>query len=229
MISSFLSMENGDMQRDSVKYYAGQLGTAYGDLLVTDMLIEEGNFSAANTLYNNIGRERSLNGEEAREFERWGRALMDIRIALADEELDITMLDTNQADTLQMIADSARMWARFRAQAWLQLYDGRGFENPMLYPEDEEEESEERFAPQPNTITALPADKIYPNPMHDQLTVEVAAAGLLDLCDVTGRTLLRTELSEGRNTLKVQLPAGLYLYRVWQDGRLKHRGKILKD
>ena len=72
---------NGTTHRDSLYYWAAKMGTAYGDLLITDLLIQDSLIDSANTVYNGIVSKYSMTGAEANDFAQ-GRYLMNILIDL---------------------------------------------------------------------------------------------------------------------------------------------------
>jgi hypothetical protein len=71
--------------------------------------------------------------------------------------------------------------------------------------------------------------EIYPNPTQSELTVLLQRVpnASLQLWDIHGKLLLERTLLEGKNSVDLQQPNGLYLYRVQlQDGTIE-TGKIV--
>jgi hypothetical protein len=101
-------------------------------------------------------------------------------------------IDADQVITIENIADSAKNWAKVRAENWLTLYDGRTFTYEVLWPETEEPQFRKA-----NT-SVVDVTKIYPNPVQEQLTVSYTNktdnGSLLQITDVTGRKILEENL-----------------------------------
>jgi hypothetical protein len=79
---------------------------------------------------------------------------------------------------------------------------------------------------------AGPAVRLWPNPSSGWLTVDFGERfpqnASLTLFDGAGRQVLRTVLPGSQNPLSLRaLPAGLYLYRVEESGRVVARGKLV--
>jgi hypothetical protein len=248
-LSRFMLDSSGGTRRDSLRKYAQLLEDPYGELLLTDMLLEDGNTAAAESRYDSITIRYSLNSGEAGEFTNWGRRLLNLRLALLADTLEITELDSAQVDSLELIAEGATMWARQRAKGWLKLYDGRETEQPMLYPDSSleaeyyEEEEGGGSRPEPGQANAEGEEpgiaqtgmetenKLYPNPVQEELIiVYTGKTGTLQLCDLAGRKLLSAPLQAGRNRINLRkLPAGLYTYRLMEGERTLQQGKIVKE
>ncbi len=64
--------------RDSLYHYAGLMGTPYGDLMIADLLFEDGKYPAMDSVYNAIGAKYGIAGPERVEFDHWGRRLFDV-------------------------------------------------------------------------------------------------------------------------------------------------------
>ena len=132
-IAYFLNDPEGMPYRDSLYLALADWISPYSDLLKTDLLIEDANYTAADATYNSIASTHSLTGNEATEFTRWGRQLVDIRIALQQAGKTGKDLNAAQVQRLEAIADSAQLWAKVRAQNWLKLYDDRQATPDMLF------------------------------------------------------------------------------------------------
>lgn len=73
---------------------------------------------------------------------------------------------------------------------------------------------------------------IYPNPVQDQLSVNLpkGLAAMLEIVDMQGRVALRQDLNGGMQQVNVQnLPSGNYLYRISENGKLLAKGKLVKN
>ena len=213
------------------------LGDAYSDLERVDLYLQTNELEAANSLYNGIVANRSLTGTEAYEFSHWGRQLLDISIALRQANKSSKAINTTQVGILTSIADSARMWAKVRAQNWLQLYDGRSSINTFLYPPITSGSNQRQVLE--NTLTGGDAaqNAVYPNPAKSYIDVvyryqnEKANTVVLELRDMMGRIVL-TENINNANKQRVnieKLPTSVYLYRIVEDGESKIEGKLMKQ
>jgi aminopeptidase N len=77
--------------------------------------------------------------------------------------------------------------------------------------------------------TTTMAQSVYPNPVHDFLTISGSNGGILQITDVTGKLLLQQQLTQNTAQADMRtLAPGLYLYRILKDGLLSSQGKIVK-
>jgi hypothetical protein len=85
-----------------------------------------------------------------------------------------------------------------------------------------------------DAMADAPADRIYPNPVRagDVLRIEPPAESTiqLDLIDAGGRAVLRHLLPPGGSTLPIasNVPAGLYVVRMEQDGNVRHQRLVVQ-
>ena len=83
-------------------------------------------------------------------------------------------------------------------------------------------------------LADAPADRIYPNPVRagDILRIDPPAESTiqLDLIDAGGRAVLRHLLPPGGSTLPIasNVPAGLYVVRMEQDGNVRHQRLVVQ-
>jgi hypothetical protein len=75
--------------------------------------------------------------------------------------------------------------------------------------------------------------KIFPNPVQDIATVEINLSQytrpVLILTDLAGKKLMEIDLPETRNQVDfTNLPGGIYLYFIMDQGEQRHGGKIIK-
>lgn len=248
---SLMQDEDGGTNRADLAGYASQLGDEYGDLMTVDFTLEDGQTTKAEALYSSITSNYTMPQEASDEIDRWGKDLLNIRLTMMKAGLTPEQVDPSNAAKLEEIAIYGSMWAKSRAQAWLSMYDGREFEIAMLYPDTtitvdpdstgyndttEMGQVQGRYAneqsnPSLEVIKKNGENHLYPNPVHNILNIMyTGGSATLVLTDVVGRTVLNTEIKEGENKLNVQdLPIGIYLYRVQQNGHDVMRGKISKD
>lgn len=211
------------------------LGDAYSDLEGVDLYLQSNEIEAANTLYDGIVANRALSGTEAYEFSHWGRQLLDISIAQRQTGRMTRELDSTEAGILSLMADSAAMWAKVRAQNWLLLYDGRTYTNTFLYPPDSMGGNQRRVLG--NELSTATQNAVYPNPAKNYIDVmyrfqnEKAQTVVLELRDMMGRIVLSQNLNnKGMQRVGIEnLPASVYLYRIIEDGESKLEGKLLKQ
>jgi len=80
------------------------------------------------------------------------------------------------------------------------------------------------------TETATLQAKLYPNPTMGTLTIELpnAQGGSMALYNLLGQSVYQTTLAGGQNTVDVNLPPGLYLYRITSGGKAVN-GKLLVE
>lgn len=75
---------------------------------------------------------------------------------------------------------------------------------------------------------SLESIRVYPNPSSNQLTIEVGnPIGLqFSLMDITGKQVISQNLLQTTTVLNLELPSGMYLYEIQQNGRKRKMGKI---
>jgi hypothetical protein len=215
--------------RDSLYYWVRKWEGPSGRVMETDMLMEDGNVTEAFDLYQTIGDAYDLTETQLTEL-AYGKRLLDIRVALMDAGKTMKEIDANQVTTLENIADSAKNWAKVRAENWLTLYDGRTFTYEVLWPESEQPQFRKA-----NT-SVVDVTKIYPNPVQEQLTVSYTNktdnGSLLKITDVTGRKVLDENLdgASGQKLINVsKLQPGVYLYKIMENGATSLQGKFVKQ
>jgi len=83
----------------------------------------------------------------------------------------------------------------------------------------------EEYVPQ-QTLQA----RIYPNPTTGTLTIELpnGQGGSMALYNLLGQSVYQTTLAGGQTTLALNLPPGLYLYRIGSGGKAVN-GKLLVE
>jgi hypothetical protein len=200
-----------------------------------DLYLQEGDIASANSLYNGIAASRDLSGTEAYEFSHWGRILLDISIALKQANKQSRELDAAQVSSLSNIANSAAMWAKVRAQNWLQLYDGRSYTNSFLYPPLDEGGNQRKVLDN-ELAGAVQDNAVYPNPAQDELLVRYTAANdqandiQFVLTDLLGRPMLQQAIAT-KGTQKIaidKLATGVYFYVIREQNAITLSGKLLK-
>ncbi len=80
------------------------------------------------------------------------------------------------------------------------------------------------------TETTTLQAKLYPNPTMGTLTVELpnGQGGSMALYNLFGQSIYQTTLTGGQTTLALNLPPGLYLYRIGSGGKAVN-GKLLVE
>ena len=71
---------------------------------------------------------------------------------------------------------------------------------------------------------------LYPNPTDDKLHIRIHDLdGFADLqmYDLHGRVLIRERIQEGENSIKLNLPSGIYICKIVNDGKFQYSGKIV--
>ncbi len=110
-----------------------------------------------------------------------------------------------------------------KQQAWLLKVDSNGCMNPQcLFPTNI-----------PNSPKADGIVKIYPNPVNDVLKVRCSQpikGGEINLLDVMGRLVKTQSIKQGITEIIVKdLPAGVYVYRLYDKNGIVQQGKLLKQ
>ncbi len=212
--------------RDSLYYWARLMQTAYGDLLVADLLIEDSLIDSANVVYDSIIAKYSLTGTEANDF-TWGRYIMDILIYDRVNNIPRLSLSSNQIASLQAVKANTTMWAHARSESWLHAYNGESLTDTLLYPVDTAADSTgDKITPHTTLPQTISENKVFPNPTHDLLQVMYTAVSAGDVSirieDITGRVVLVSHITSGIQS-KVDLSKlvpGIYIYIVfWKKRR----------
>ena len=212
------------------------LGDAYSDLERVDLYLQTNELEAANSLYNGIVANRNLSGTEAYEFSHWGRQLLDISIDLRQANKSSKQINATQVGILASIADSARMWAKVRAQNWLQLYDGRSSINTFLYPPITSGGNQRQVLESSITGGDAAQNAVYPNPATDNIMVNYIASNdkenniQIQLTDLLGRVVLQQPIAnKGSQKIAIdKLSPGLYFYTIREQNNITLSGKLVK-
>lgn len=240
-VNHYMTDTNSINHRDSLYYWASQMGSAYGDLLTTNLLIEDSLTDSANSVYNNILSRYSLDSTETNDFVQ-GSLLEEILIYQRTHRLDLLTLTSDQVSTIQAVRANTSMWAHGRAEAWLNAYEGDTFTDSLLYPNGPDTTSGDggdggRMAyhhTQPVIINPDLKNQVYPNPTQDLLhviyTPQTPEAIIIQIEDISGRLLISQPIQSGTNTIDMNaLVPGMYLYRILEGNRVTMIGKIAKD
>jgi hypothetical protein len=79
-------------------------------------------------------------------------------------------------------------------------------------------------APTSSSNLAAAGIKAYPNPFAHQLTLEVKAAGKVEVVDMAGRLVKQQQLQEGHNLISTDgLAKGMYVVRIYDQQRSWHQ------
>jgi|GEM_PF-2810931 len=206
----------------------------YSDVAQADILVSIGQYDEAVELMSSIVDRHNLDGTDAELFGQYAIDLLQLRISLQMDGKQFRDLNEEQVAMLESIAEAGTMWVKNRAKNWLSLYDGRAYQLDILYPEMDDTEF---IGGVQKGILAGKADptKVYPNPVHDVLTIEYAhtsdKAVTIQIMDITGKVWLGNSLPEkGVHTMDVRgLANGMYLYKILENGKAVTQGKIVKN
>ncbi|WP_121374949.1 T9SS type A sorting domain-containing protein [Flavobacterium endophyticum] len=69
----------------------------------------------------------------------------------------------------------------------------------------------------PGFATSKPI--IYPNPSKGKINIEMAESGTISIFAINGMFIQNFDLNEGRNTIDVDLPAGIYITKTETQGK----------
>jgi len=74
---------------------------------------------------------------------------------------------------------------------------------------------------------------IYPNPAREQITVDFSRlynSATLQLMDISGKTVFISQLTSNRQTIDISaLPAGTYVYKIFNQKGLEETGKLVVE
>jgi len=239
-INYYMTSKRAASHRDSLYYWAGQLGTAYGDLLTTNLLIEDGYTDSAQNIYDSIINKYALdsNSTEGNDFVQ-GRNLIDLLVYKQLNSEPLMTLTTTEISALKSITANSQMWAHVRAENWLYAYEGDPITDTLLYPNPSDTgnvDSTQRKANLTgyNQSSKIP-NQVFPNPAHDQLEVIYTALTndpiTIEIQDISGRTIITQSLQSGV-TASVNisnLVPGMYLYRIMEGPNTTMIGKVAKE
>ncbi|MBA3829958.1 MAG: T9SS type A sorting domain-containing protein [Taibaiella sp.] len=232
LVMHYMTDTTGITHRDSLYYWAGQIGTPTSMLLIANLLVQDSLIDSANHVYNSITANTGITSTEATEYTKWGRKLMNLLIAVRQNDNNIKHLTSAQIDTLHQVADSGKMWAHVRAENWLShmLYaDTMPYTDSVLYPNTGSRPSA------PGIAQPLVVNHVYPNPVHELLVVDYTTVGKegaeIVITNIAGKTIYNGQLKDsGRNEIDThRLMPGVYLYRIIENGKAMMDGKITKD
>lgn len=128
------------------------------------------------------------------------------------------------------------MWAKVRAQNWLQSYDGRTYLNTFLYaPDSLEIGNNARKTVEDAIVESSQNMGVYPNPAAEHIDVAYRASDKdnmieIQLTDVFGRQMLKQRLN-GHGTERItinQLTPGIYFYTIREQNTITLSGKLIK-
>lgn len=239
-IAWFMADSAGMGSRDSLyNWLKLPGGNAYHDLLRTDLLVEDSAVSDALSLYNSIVATHNLTGQEATEFDLWGRKLLMLRIGMQQSGRNSWQVKIDEIDTLQRVAESGAMWAKVRAQSWLNMLNPELiFENEMLYPDCGDSTgaafSKSAATPGADLPTVTQAQQqmlsISPNPTTGIVRIGIGNSAEMSVLDLSGRVVFSGALKPGIQEVSLAaLPAGTYLYQVRDAKGATFTGKIVKQ
>jgi hypothetical protein len=224
--------------RDSIYFWAAQLGSPYGDLLTANLLVEDNQPDSAYVVYDSIITKYGLdsNSVEGNDFVQ-GRNLLSLLVYKHTYNEPLLTLSPAQLSTLHSVKTNATMWAHVRAEGWLQAFNHEPFTDTFLYPKDTGSVGERHAAPaQPSKpITAIQANKVYPNPVTGILNVFYTSKSgdlsQINIEDISGRVLITQPLQSGILTgIDVSfLSPGIYIYRIFEGKDAMIVGKVVKD
>ena len=240
-VNYYMMDTTGEPHRDSLYYWARQMGSPDGDLLLTNLFIEDSVIDSANAVYDNIITKYSLAGQEANDYTQ-GRYLMDMLIYKRQYGGSFQLLSASQVGTLQSVKANATMWAHARAENWLYMATGEALVDTLLMPDADFDTVGSgggggKASPHTQKPVATPeiTNMVFPNPVHDYLQVVYTAKTDEDITmqieDISGRNLITQSLVSGVQTAidMSKLAPGFYLYRILEGSKLTMIGKITKD
>lgn len=74
---------------------------------------------------------------------------------------------------------------------------------------------------------------LYPNPAGEQITVDFSqlyTSAALQLIDISGKIVFKTQLTSNRQTVNISaMPAGTYIYRIFNSKGLEESGKLVVE
>jgi hypothetical protein len=74
---------------------------------------------------------------------------------------------------------------------------------------------------------------LYPNPTREQITVDFSRlynSATLQLMDISGKTVFISQLTSNRQTIDISaLPAGTYVYKIFNQKGLEETGKLIVE
>jgi len=118
---------------------------------------------------------------------------------------------------------------RYEACAFLKAYDGRDC-FPFVPPVRERGRQVPTTQPALDATTQAPSFALYPNPAQDAVHLRSNANGTatFEVHDLTGRLMLRQNLTKGEATVDVSAwPAGVYLWKWTGDSNSLETGKLI--
>jgi hypothetical protein len=158
----------------------------------------------------------------------------DLLIAVADDERNIYQLNSEEITTLQIIAETNTSSA-LAAQGILTLVNGEVFENIIERVEDEQLLLSTKEANKSIKITEDFNAIVYPNPVKNELRIEVLSTKVFDhgevrITDITGKNLVVRNLKPSDSIIFVpvhQFANGIYFVQILIDEKLVTVNKVV--
>lgn len=237
-LNHYLTDTSGVPHRDSIYYWADQLGTPFGSLLISNLLIEDSLLDSAAFVYDSIFQKYQIDSSSSEGIDFvLGRNLLNLLAYKRTHNEALLTLDSTQVSVLQSVKSGAKMWAHARAESWLYAFNGEAYTDSLLYPADDT-----TTASRHSTTTTFVSNqtkpspnRIYPNPAHDLLQIEYHAQtteeASIQISDISGRILINKKLPTIlHSTLDLKpLNPGMYLYQIYEGGNRMMVGKVMKE
>lgn len=217
---------------DSIELALGQMEYLYEyRLMLAAVHARQHEYTDAINVVAAIPGNFTLETEEAARIANI-EAVYELAKFLHDNDYDWGMVDGDQKEELEDIAENDDYKARYMAQYYLRLYEGQEYGPEYAWIEPEEEEKPGRPAAIAQRLLKE-RSAIYPNPVAAVLQVEVAAGNTrpaLHIADVTGRVVLQQSLKAGHNNVNVAtLAPGTYIAGLYDGDKRMTTIKLVKQ
>jgi Secretion system C-terminal sorting domain len=223
------------IDHSALRGWLGLLNDIEADYMIVDDLIEQGDYTDADTFMTEIPQNYKLTDNQMDEYDAM-LAFNKWRLSVLKNEHSYMKLSTQEKDQLIEMAEAKESSAQKRAQSILNFFYGYNYET---YPEFPTEISQRRGAVSEtgkNTYSrGTSGIKLYPNPAINTLSIEVNLPKVdkalnLIFTDILGNTVWEShfQTTEFQSTIDVRnWSSGMYRYQLKSNGELLAEGKVI--
>ena len=226
IISDLLA--DSTVNKNSLAYWIGQLNTPHAQYSLIDVLIQKGEYSAAQSMLNAMPTTFAYIARHQTEHQAFSD-FADLKIALAQEDRTWKELSNTELAEVQRIAALAGTGA-IQAQAVLCFFYGDcpDIDINITPPANLRHQNVATQVPVFSTCSA------YPNPAKEFVVFEYnlpfgSTNSYIEIADITGKVIHQVSLSSNEKQViwdTQAVPAGIYLYSLWIGGERSTTHKI---
>ncbi|MDT8394716.1 MAG: T9SS type A sorting domain-containing protein [Bacteroidales bacterium] len=205
------------------RLWLGNIGAYQADKQIIASYLQEGDFTNAQTLLDQLPVTYSLSGDDLLAYNDYN-SMMQLQINLMQEGRTIFELDSIELATITYIAEYGYGSAVYQAQSILEYAHGYHYYDCPALPDSL---TLKQHHPGANIFSN---DAIHvsvkPNPAHTWVAFDYtlpfsADEGAILIIDISGQVIenIRIDQNKGQKVLDTRhIPAGVYIYRIESSG-----------